>query len=229
MNGWICLLLMFLFRAFYCIQMNPLCKFYSHFFGKNYLVDSDVLNKYVIQYRQRRSWSQSTSFVNEMFHKLAYQQIWYPRNGILGVNAIFCNRSQGFLKRCIDNASSLLFWGYSLLHNFIIFPPYFFFIFLLLPNFIILPPPIPPPHFLCIFFHSRLHRPYINPRLNLFFQHSFVNSETIYDHHHIFSLQDLHHHHISVVFTPPIVFPQTGQFGQPQAKIAKNVKKGLFL
>ena len=37
----------------------------------------------------------------------------------------------------------------------------------------------------------------------------------------------LHHHHISVVFTPPIVFPQTGQFGQPQAKIAKDVKKRL--
>ena len=101
--------------------------------------------------------------------------------------------------------------------------PSFFFIFLLLPNFIIFPPPTPPPHFLRIFFHLRLHRPYIHPRLNFFFQHSFVN---IYDHHYIFSLH--HHHHISIVFTPPIVFPQTGPFGQPQAKIAKMVKKACF-
>ena len=75
MDGWICLLLMFLLRAFYCIQLKPLCKFYSDSFGKNYQVDTDALNKYVVQYRQRRSWSQSTSFVNEMFHKLAYQQM----------------------------------------------------------------------------------------------------------------------------------------------------------
>ena len=61
--------------TFYCIQMNPLCKFYTDSFGKNYQVDTDALNKYVVQYRQRRSWSKSTSFVNEMFHKLAYQQM----------------------------------------------------------------------------------------------------------------------------------------------------------
>ena len=77
MDGWICLLLTFLLIAFYCIQMNPLCKFYNDSFRKNYQVDTDTLNKYVVQYRQRRSseWSQSTSFVNEMFHKLAYQQM----------------------------------------------------------------------------------------------------------------------------------------------------------
>ena len=32
-----------------------------------------------------------------------------------------------------------------------------------------------------------------------FFQHDLVNSETIYNHHHIFSLL-IHHHHISIVF-----------------------------
>ena len=41
--------------------------------------------------------------------------------------------------------------------------------------------------------YSTSYRPYIDPTLN-FFQHSFVNSETI--HHH-------HHHHISTVFAPP--------------------------
>ena len=41
--------------------------------------------------------------------------------------------------------------------------------------------------------YSTSYRPYIDPTLN-FFQHSFVNSETI--HHH-------HHHHICTVFPPP--------------------------
>ena len=134
----------------------------------------------------------------------------------------FCNRSQGFLKRCIDNVSFLLFWGYSLLHNFIIFPL-----------------PTPPPHFFCIFFHSRLHRRYIHPRLNFFFQHNFVNSEIICDHHYISSLHHHHHisivflhrrhhhisivtlhhhHHISIVFTTPVVFPQTGSLANLRPK-----------
>ena len=58
----------------------------------------------------------------------------------------------------------------------------------------------PPPQFLLFF---------LDPTSTLdstcFFQHSFVNSETIHNHHHI-SIVSLHHHHISIVFTPPIVF-----------------------
>ena len=41
--------------------------------------------------------------------------------------------------------------------------------------------------------YSTSYRPYIDPTLN-FFQHSFVNSETIHHHHHL---------HISTVFAPP--------------------------
>ena len=61
---------------------------------------------------------------------------------------------------------------------------------------------------------STPHWPHIDPTSTLdstFFQHSLVNSETIYNHHHILSLPhhhhisivSLHHHHISIVFPPP--------------------------
>ena len=67
---------------------------------------------------------------------------------------------------------------------------------------------------------STSYRPYNDPRLNFVFQHSCVNSETIYNHHHIsivfsppshfycflstttfllFLLHHHHHHHISIV------------------------------
>ena len=71
MDGWICLLLMFLLRAFYCIQMNPLCKLYI----REELSSRICCIKQERGSIQRRSWSQSTSFVNEMSHKLAYQQM----------------------------------------------------------------------------------------------------------------------------------------------------------
>ena len=41
--------IMFLMRAFYCVQMNPLCKLYIEPYGKNYQTDTDALNKYVVQ------------------------------------------------------------------------------------------------------------------------------------------------------------------------------------
>ena len=99
-------------------------------------------------------------------------------------------------------------------------PPLFIFIFPTPPQFYYFPPPpwipsfstilifsnlllnldFPPPQFLLFF---------LDPTSTLdstcFFQHSFVNSETIHNHHHI-SIVSLHHHHISIVFTPPIVF-----------------------
>ena len=73
---------------------------------------------------------------------------------------------------------------------FLIFLPQFF--YSLLHNFIIFSPP-PPPHLLYIFFHPQKNRPHVDPTttLDFVFQHSCVNSETIYN-----------HHHISIVFSP---------------------------
>ena len=76
---------------------------------------------------------------------------------------------------------SLIF--YSLLHNFIIFPQFYYL------------PSSSSSVILYIFpstTTSTLHRSHIEPTLNFFFQHCFVNNETIY-----------HHRHISIVFSPP--------------------------
>ena len=126
---------------------------------------------------------------------------------------------------------SLLNFFYSLLHNFIIFPPQFF---------------IPSSSFILYIFPSKyinplstLHRPDIDPRLN-FFQHSFVklHTTTTFFHRHTttFLLFSLQHHHISIVFSPPpphfYSFPKrqarfrpkrttSGQNSQHQAKKAK--------
>ena len=86
-------------------------------------------------------------------------------------------------------------------------------IFCLLHNYITIPPPSTPPHLFYIFFHPQIHRPHIDPTSTLdstFFQHSFLNSETIYN----------HHHHISIVSPPSphlIVFPRKGHRRQNQA------------
>ena len=90
---------------------------------------------------------------------------------------------------------------------------------------------------------STLHRPHIDPTsipcrpyTQLFFQHFFVNSETIYHYRHIsivfpppphlycfssatttaktFLLFSLHHHHHLLLIS--IVFPRKGQRGQNQ-------------
>ena len=60
-NGWqwICLSLMFLMRAFYCVQMNPLCKLNIEPYRKNYQEDTDALNKNVVQYRGECEWNVS--------------------------------------------------------------------------------------------------------------------------------------------------------------------------
>ena len=60
MDGSICLLLMFLLRAFYCIQMNPLCKLYlMEELSSRKL--TDVLNKNLVQYRGEAGLSQHPS------------------------------------------------------------------------------------------------------------------------------------------------------------------------
>ena len=71
MDGWICLLLMFPLGAFYSIQMNPLCKMYimEELSSRNWCIKQECGSL------QRRSWSHWTSYVNEMSHKLAYQQM----------------------------------------------------------------------------------------------------------------------------------------------------------
>ena len=42
----------FLMRAFYCVQMKPLCKLYIEPYRKNYQADTDALNKNVVQNRR---------------------------------------------------------------------------------------------------------------------------------------------------------------------------------
>ena len=145
---------------------------------------------------------------------------------------------QFFIPSCTILLFSLLLinFFYSLLHNFVIlipssfvnslvlynsklFPPPLLLEFLP-PQFLLFsllnldfPPPPPPPHLFYIFFHPQIRRPHIDPTSTLnstFFQHSFVNSKTIYNHHRTFLLFSLHphhhhhhHHHISIVFSPP--------------------------
>ena len=79
--------------------------------------------------------------------------------------------------------------------QFLYFPPSIL-ISRLLHNFIIFPPPPPPSHLNYIFFHPQIHRPHIDPASTLdsfpFFQHSFVDSETIYNHHHISIVSIIH-------------------------------------
>ena len=67
----------FSWEPFYCVQMNPLCKLYIEPYGKNYMYQADTgaLNKN-IRFNTEEN-------VNEMFHKLAYQQMQYPQNGII--------------------------------------------------------------------------------------------------------------------------------------------------
>ena len=121
--------------------------------------------------------------------------------------------------------SSSFFFIFLLLHIFYYFPSSIL-IFCLLHNYITIPPPSTPPHLFYIFFHPQIHRPHIDPTSTLdstFFQHSFLNRETIYNLHHI-SIFSLHHHHISIV-SPPcphfIVFPRKGHRGQNQGLKAK--------
>ena len=42
---------MFLMRAFYCVQMDHLCKLHIEPYGKNYQADTDAFNKNLVQYR----------------------------------------------------------------------------------------------------------------------------------------------------------------------------------
>ena len=44
---------MFLMRAFYSVEMNPLCKLFIEPYGKNYMYEADTgaLNKNKAQYR----------------------------------------------------------------------------------------------------------------------------------------------------------------------------------
>ena len=83
--------------------------------------------------------------------------------------------------------SSSLFFIFLLLHIFYYFSSSIL-IFCLLHNYITIPAPSTPPHLFYIFFHPQIHGPHIDPTSTLdstFFQHSFLNRETIYNHHHI--------------------------------------------
>ena len=109
--------------------------------------------------------------------------------------------------------ASYRFFFFCTAHNVLLTLLPFIFIFLLIHNFSYFPSSIflfPRPQFyyflssstttftLYIFpstKKSTSYRPYNDPRLNFVFQHSCVNSETIYN-----------HHHISIVFSPPSHF-----------------------
>ena len=94
----------------------------------------------------------------------------------------FCNRNQGFLKRCIDNVSSAIL-GLFPPPQFYYFPSFFFLfsssIRILLFSLVLL-------HLLIFYVYFSIYD-YIDLTSTLdstfFFQHSFVN---IYDHHYIF-------------------------------------------
>ena len=96
---------------------------------------------------------------------------------------------------------------FLLLHNFIIFLPQFFYslhtilLFSLLLHHLI---------YSMYFSIHRKNRLHIDPRLNFFFQHSFVNSETttsflLFFHHH-------HHHQVSIASLRPPPPPPSSHF-----------------
>ena len=114
MDGWICLLLLFLLRAFYCVQTNSLCKYImEELSSRNWCITQECGSI------QRRSWSQ---FVNEMSHKLAYQQNdvvstkWYH----LGINAtFFATEARIYLKGVLMTFHFVLFWGWGVRLDFL--------------------------------------------------------------------------------------------------------------
>ena len=79
----------FVMRAFYCVQINPLCKLYIEHYRKNYQADTDALNKNVVQYIGDCEWnvSQIRISTNVVSTK------WYH----LGINAIFLQQKPGFI------------------------------------------------------------------------------------------------------------------------------------
>ena len=114
MDGWICLLLMFLLRAFYCIQMNPLCKLYimEELSSRNWCIKQECGSI------QRRSWSQSTSFVNEMSHNLAYQQMFIHKMvSFRNKCDFFETEARIYLKGVLITFHFLLFWYLDTLKN----------------------------------------------------------------------------------------------------------------
>ena len=116
MDGWICLLLMFLLRAFYCIQMNPLCKLYimEELSSRNWCIKQECGSI------QRRSWSQSTTIVNEMSHKLAYQQMQYPQNiSFRNKCDFFATEARIYLKGVLITFHFVLFWGWGVRLDFL--------------------------------------------------------------------------------------------------------------
>ena len=50
---------MFLMRAFYFVQMNPLWKLYIEPYGKDYQADTGALNKNKVQFRGECEWNVS--------------------------------------------------------------------------------------------------------------------------------------------------------------------------
>ena len=86
---WICLLLLFLMRPFYCVPMNPLCKLYLEPYRKNYQADTDALFKNVAQYRGECEWnvSQISIWTNVVSTK------WYH----FGINVIFLQQKSEFI------------------------------------------------------------------------------------------------------------------------------------
>ena len=79
---------MFLLSAFYCIQMNPLCKLYIQPYGKNHQADTDVLNENVIQNRGEAGLSGQISISTNVLSTK-----WYH----LGINAILLQQKPGFI------------------------------------------------------------------------------------------------------------------------------------
>ena len=115
-NGWqwICLLLVFLMRGFYCAQMNPLCKLmYIEPYGKNYQADTDTLNKNVVQYRGECEWNVSQisistkCCIHKMVSALRNKRIFLP------------TEAEIYLKGVLIMFHFVLLWGWGVRLDFL--------------------------------------------------------------------------------------------------------------
>ena len=107
-NGWrwICLLLMFLIRAFYCVQMNPLCKLYIEPYRKNCQAHTDALNKNVVQYRGKCEWNASQISISTNVVSTKMVSFRNKCN-------FFATETGIYLKGVLITFHLVLFWGWG--------------------------------------------------------------------------------------------------------------------
>ena len=98
------------------IQRTPLCKLYI----TEELSSRNWYFKHECGSRQRRSWSQSTSFVSEMSHILAYQQMLYAQNiSFRNKCDFFATEARIYFKGVLITFHFVLFWGWGVRLDFL--------------------------------------------------------------------------------------------------------------